>query len=85
MALAARRAVIWIMFVTQMKQTYKKYIKSPISKASLQTLKPQEILEEAIFLGLRKVEGINIEEINKKFGIDFEQKYAQFCKNILNF
>lgn len=63
----------------------KKYIKNPLSKSSLQTLKPQEVLEESIFLGLRKVEGINIEEINKKFGIDFEQKYAQILQKYSEF
>ena len=53
-----------------------KYIQNPLSKISEQKLTEQEILEEAIFLGLRKIAGINIEEINKKFRIDFEQKYA---------
>lgn len=62
-----------------------KYIENPLSKASLQALKPQEILEESIFLGLRKVEGINIEEINKKFNIDFEQKYAQILQKYSEF
>lgn len=62
-----------------------KYIKNPLTKASLQTLKPQEILEESIFLGLRKVEGINIEEINKKFNIDFEQKHAQILQKYSEF
>lgn len=58
----------------------KKYIKDPIAKTSVQVLKWHEILEEAIFLGLRKIAGINIGEINKKFGINFEDKY----KNILD-
>lgn len=63
----------------------KTYIKNPLAKASLEKLKPQEILEEAIFLGLRKVAGVNIDEINKKFGIDFEQKYALILQKYSEF
>lgn len=57
-----------------------KYIQKPLSKCSEQKLSKQEILEEAIFLGFRKIAGINIEEINQKFGINFGSKY----KNILD-
>ncbi len=35
----------------------------------------QENLEEEIFLGFRKEEGINVDKINEKFSIDFEGKY----------
>ena len=52
-----------------------KYIKNPLKKISEQKLTQQEILEEAIFLGLRKMAGINIKKINKNFGIDFDKKY----------
>ena len=38
-------------------------------------LTKQEQLEEEIFLGFRKTEGINIEKINRKFDIDFLKKY----------
>ena len=34
-----------------------------------------EKLEEKIFLGMRKVAGINIEQINSEFNIDFLKKY----------
>lgn len=52
------------------------YINNPLSRISVNILSKQEILEEAIFLGLRKIAGINIDEINQKFGIDFNIKYA---------
>lgn len=39
-------------------------------------LSEQEKLEEEIFLGLRKVKGIDICLINKKYGIDFYKKYG---------
>ena len=43
----------------------------------------EEILEEEIFLGFRKMAGISVEEINKKFAIDFEKKYAAVLKKYL--
>ena len=52
------------------------YINNPLQHKSSQKLTKQEQLEEEIFLGFRKMEGINIEKINKKFNIDFLKKYA---------
>lgn len=54
-----------------------KYIENPNFKISSEKLTTQEKLEEEIFLGFRKSEGINIQEINKKFEIDFDNKYAK--------
>lgn len=62
-----------------------KYIKTPLSKGSKQELSEQEILEEAIFLGFRKTAGISTEEINNKFGIDFNEKYAKILDKYSNF
>ena len=53
------------------------YIKNPLKKISEEKLSTQEILEEAIFLGFRKLSGINVDEINQKFGIDFNKKYSE--------
>lgn len=52
------------------------YINNPLQHKSSQKLTKQAQLEEEIFLGFRKMEGINIEKINKKFNIDFLKKYA---------
>lgn len=54
-----------------------KYIQNPFKKDVEHELSQEEILEEAIFLGFRKIAGINIEEINAEFDIDFNQKYAK--------
>ncbi len=59
---------------------FEKYTKNPLLKEEETTLTGKEILEEEIFLALRLKEGVNIEEINKKFGIDFEEKYAYVIK-----
>ncbi|MDR1167633.1 MAG: radical SAM family heme chaperone HemW [Heliobacteriaceae bacterium] len=52
------------------------YIKEPVKHSGETVLTAQEQLEEEIFLGLRKTDGINIQSINKKFGINFERKYS---------
>ena len=45
------------------------YIENPIPYKDSHKLTIQEQLEEEIFLGFRKIAGINIEQINKKFNI----------------
>ena len=57
-----------------------KYIQNPIIPKESHTLTDQEKLEEEIFLGFRRMSGINIEEINKKFNIDFLQKYKKILE-----
>ena len=37
--------------------------------------KEKEKLEEEIFLGFRKTEGVNVEKIREKFDVSFEKKY----------
>ncbi len=54
-----------------------KYIENPTQHEFSQKLSLQEQLEEEIFLGFRKMEGIKVQEINKKFNINFKEKYAQ--------
>ena len=53
------------------------YLSAPLSREIGKFLTKNEMLEEKIFLGLRLAEGINIEEINSEFGIDFDKKYAK--------
>lgn len=57
------------------KTTLDEYIAKPCEKAVSHILTTQEKLEEEIFLGLRKMDGINTAEINSKYGIEFEIKY----------
>ena len=56
----------------------KDYIKNP--KRHFHKLSTQEQLEEEIFLGFRKGEGIDIEEINKKYKIDFKRNYGMIIE-----
>ena len=62
-----------------------KYIQNPLKKISKQKLSQQEILEEEIFLGLRKIKGINVEEINQKFEIDFNKRYVKILNKYSDF
>lgn len=52
-----------------------KYLQNPLSHAGSEKLDVKKQLEEEIFLGFRKIEGINVCDINKKFGIDFEENF----------
>lgn len=60
-------------------ENIKKYLQNPLEKEEIATLSKENLLEEAVFLGFRKREGINKEVINQKFDIDFDKKY----KNII--
>ncbi len=48
-------------------------------------LSQSEQLEEEIFLGFRKTEGIDTEKMNKKFNIDFEKKYKKVLEKYLEY
>ena len=49
--------------------------KSGVISTNFEEIK--EKLEEEIFLGFRRLEGINCKKINEKFGINFEEKYSK--------
>ena len=60
-----------------------KYIENPLKKLHQDILTPKQQLEEEIFLGFRKFEGIDIEQINERYSIDFEKKYKKPLKKYL--
>ncbi len=68
----------------QNTKNFMEYIKNPVSTKELTVLSEQEMLEETIFLGFRKMDGINISKINEKFNIDFDKKFAPVLKKFLN-
>ncbi|MBQ6516335.1 radical SAM family heme chaperone HemW [bacterium] len=57
-----------------------KYIDNPTFHEYGKELNTEEKLQEEIFLGFRRCKGISVSEINEKFGIDFENKYAKPLK-----
>lgn len=62
------------------KTGLEEYILNPNERDTEKFLNDRERLEEEIFLGFRRMSGINIEEINSKFNIDFEEKYNDILK-----
>lgn len=62
-----------------------KYIENPVKKISEHKLNEHEILEEAIFLGFRKIAGIDTSEINQKFDINFDEKYAKILNKFKDY
>lgn len=61
----------------------KEYLKNPLMSKEIIELKESELLEEAVFLGFRKQEGINIAKIEERFRIDFNAKYKTVLEKYL--
>lgn len=56
------------------------YLENPLKLTEKEVLTRDVMLEETIFLGFRKADGVNVSAINEKFGIDFEKKYSDVLK-----
>ena len=61
-------------------ETLEKYMDSPTTREYGRFLTEQEKLEEEIFLGFRKTEGVNTSRIKEKFNVDFEDKYKDILE-----
>lgn len=62
------------------ENSLKKYIKNPINLIKEPPLTEREMLEEYIFLGLRKKEGISISCVKERFQTDFYSKYGDILQ-----
>lgn len=76
--LAASGYIDGIRYINE--KNLEKYIKNPHKITVKEKLTKEQILEEAIFLGFRKIKGINIQKINEEFKIDFNEKYSKILK-----
>ncbi len=56
------------------------YLKNPLIKEETENLSEKEKAENEIFLALRLKQGINIEELNKKYNMDFLKKYKDIIR-----
>lgn len=65
--------------------TLEEYLEKTSTHEIGHILSEEEKLEEEIFLGFRKTEGIDCERIREKFNIDFETKYANILKKYSDF
>lgn len=60
------------------------YISNPLFIIKEYSEDEKSMLEEEIFLGFRKMDGLNIDKINKKFDIDFDKKYKNILEKYIN-
>ena len=60
-----------------------KYIENPLLRDFGHTETEKEKLEEEIFLGFRLSEGIDVQNINSKYTINFDKKYSQILEKYL--
>jgi oxygen-independent coproporphyrinogen-3 oxidase len=56
------------------------YINNPLAKCSEHKVNYQETLEEGIFLGLRLIEGINLEKFKTEYNINLLENYREIIK-----
>lgn len=61
-------------------ETIEEYLNDPLTHKDSHLVNSQEQLEEEIFLGFRKMQGVNVAQINAKYNIDFEEKYNEILK-----
>lgn len=61
----------------------KKYLENPYKHDFENTLTNQEKLEESIFLGFRKIDGIDTQTINSQYKINFDEKYKNIIKKYI--
>lgn len=61
------------------------YIDNPNEHITEEVPSQAEKLEEEIFLGFRKMSGINVEQINRKFSIDFDNEYKNILKKYVDY
>lgn len=66
------------------KEEIELYVNDPLQHNEEHLLTAQERLEEEIFLGLRRMRGIDTSLINAKYQIDFETKYVDILKKYEN-
>lgn len=62
-----------------------KYMATPSTHQYGKTLTEDEKLEEEVFLGFRKRDGVNVNKIKEKFGIDFENRYKAILEKYSDF
>ena len=65
--------------------TLEDYIRAPHIHEYGNFLTEQERLEEEIFLGFRKTEGIDVDKINNLYKINFNKKYKQVLEKYVDF
>lgn len=63
-------------------QHYLKAVSEGNSRLSEEVLTKNEMMEEELFLGLRKKSGVSIAKFEEKFGVSFEEHYGQIVTEL---
>lgn len=63
-------------------QHYLKAVAQGNARLSEETLTKDEMMEEELFLGLRKKTGVSIARFEEKFGLSFEERYGQIVREL---
>lgn len=63
--------------------TLSQYLQNPFQQEDSVILTNEEKLQEEIFLGFRKCEGIDVEKINRKYSINFSKVYKKVLDKYL--
>ncbi|HEO3147322.1 TPA: oxygen-independent coproporphyrinogen III oxidase [Streptococcus agalactiae] len=63
-------------------QYYLKGVSEGNARLSEEVLSKNEMMEEELFLGLRKKEGVSIGKFEQKFGTSFEKRYGQIVQEL---
>jgi len=65
---------------TQNYRALPQYLKNPIEEKKFQEI--DVLLQDELIFGLRKIDGVSLSMIRKKYGIDLFQKYSQLQEKI---
>ncbi|WP_270315776.1 radical SAM family heme chaperone HemW [Streptococcus infantarius] len=63
-------------------QHYLKAVAQGNARLSEEKLTKDEMMEEELFLGLRKKTGVSIAKFEEKFGLSFEERYGQIVREL---
>ena len=63
-------------------QHYLKAVSEGNARLSEEVLTKDEMMEEELFLGLRKKSGVSIAKFEEKFGVSFEERYGQIVTEL---
>lgn len=58
--------------------------KTPQMRKDVEILKPEVMVAESVFMGLRKLTGVNLNYLSKRFGIDVYTKYSSVIETLVH-
>lgn len=65
-------------------QHYLKAVEDGNARLSEEVLTKEEMMEEELFLGLRKKSGVSVSRFQEKFGLSFESRYGPVVRELQN-